>query len=87
MKLVFIINGEDIPVDCTEWLTLKIVREWAVVDSHNTGRPAEEWELRDERGVRLDPNRTVGSYSFRDRDRLFLTLQVGIGGTTNKEAA
>jgi hypothetical protein len=87
MRIVFIINGEDVPIACADWLSLGTIREWATEDSHNTGRPAEEWELRDERGVRLDPKRSVKSYNFRDRERLFLTLAVGIGGQSNRKAA
>jgi len=80
MQIVFIIHGEDVPIDYVGWMSLGTARLLAVTESHNTGRPPEEWELRDERGVRLDPNRKVGSCGFRDRERLFLSLEIGVGG-------
>lgn len=81
MRIVFIINGEDVPVDCAPWTALATARAWATEESHNTGRPAEDWEIRDERGNRLDPTRRVGVCNFRDRERLFLTLGIGVGGS------
>jgi hypothetical protein len=80
MQIVFIINGEDVPIDCTPWTSLATARAWAMEESYNTGRPAEEWELRNERGYRLDPALKVGACGFRDRERIFLTLAAGIGG-------
>lgn len=80
ITIIFIVNGEDVPVNADVHAPLADARNKALADSHNTGRPPEEWEVRDERGVRLQPDQKVKAFSFPDRARLFLTLQIGVGG-------
>ena len=80
ITIIFIVNGEDVPVDASVHAPLLAARNKALADSHNTGRPPEEWEVRDERGVLLPPEQKVETFNFPDRVRLFLTLRVGAGG-------
>ena len=80
LTIVFIVNGEDVPVEASVHAPLLAARNKALADSHNTGRPPEEWEIRDERGELLPPDRKVEAFNFADRVRLFLTLRVGAGG-------
>jgi hypothetical protein len=59
---------------------LSVPRAEALQVSHNTGRPPEEWEIRNEQGIMLDPGRSAASYQLGNGAHLFLTLQVGWGG-------
>jgi len=80
MMILFIANGEDIWVDIPATEPLGAVRDQALTKSRNTGRPPEEWTIRNERGESLDPAAKVESFGFPSRVRLFLSLQVGFGG-------
>ncbi len=78
--LIFIINGQDFPVRANFNAPLKVAAERALRESGNTARPADEWEVRDIKGVLLDTQRSPRQLGLHDRARLFLSLQVGAGG-------
>lgn len=80
-KLIFIINGQDFPIDADRRAQLRFAVIRALEVSGNTGRPAEEWEVRNVGGVLLEQNRTPEELRLEDKARLFLSLQVGAGGT------
>jgi Protein of Unknown function (DUF2604) len=78
--LIFIINGQDYPTRVDPRLALSIAVHQVLKESGNTGRPAEEWEVRDASGVLLETNRSPHDLGLHDRARLFLSLKVGAGG-------
>lgn len=80
VHLIFVINGQSFPVkaDRNEPL-LNAVRN-ALIESGNTGRPPDEWEVRDIQGVLLPQTRTPQELGLKNGARLFLNLQVGAGG-------
>lgn len=81
MILMFIVNGEDVPVEVNPNQPLHVARSKALAQSHNTGRPHDEWEVRDITGsLIVDLSRPIESYGFGPDTRLFLTLRVGAGG-------
>ena len=80
MEIIFIVSGEDVPVWVGLTESLSVGREKALLKSHNSGRPPEEWEIRDERGVMLPTEPKVDSFGFEGVPRLFLTLKAGFGG-------
>ena len=80
MRLILIVSGEDISVQTTHWESLANLRDFALTATHNTGRPLDDWDIRDTRGVWQHPNATVENSYLRDGDRLFVTLRVGVGG-------
>jgi hypothetical protein len=79
-SIVFIVNGQDVPLEVNPHEPLHAARNQALAKSHNTGRPPDEWEIRDERGNLLDPGARIESFNFGSGVRLFLTLRVGAGG-------
>ena len=79
-SLVFIINGQDFPMRVDPRLPLSIAVQRVLTDSGNTGRPPEEWEVRDANGVLLETNRTPHDLKLRTGARLFVSLKVGAGG-------
>ena len=80
LALVFIINGEDVWVKTNFHAPLRAARAKALEESGNTGRPPDEWEIRNEAGTLLDPAMTPEDLHLKDSTRLFLTLKVGAGG-------
>jgi len=78
--LVFIINGEDCKVVTDPTAPLKLAVAQALRESGNTGRPPEEWEVRDVHGVLLEQPRTPKELQLHEGARLFLSLKVGAGG-------
>jgi hypothetical protein len=82
--LVFIINGQDVPVRMDPDAMVETVKAKALTDSGNTGRPPEDWELRDINGVRIEKVKdgyTLGEMNWVEGTRLFLSLKVGAGGS------
>jgi hypothetical protein len=85
ITLIFIINGENFPVEADIHALLVVAVERALVLSGNTGRrDPREWEVRDSGGVLLEVDRSIKDLGLKDGDRLFLSLQVGAGGTLRR---
>ena len=78
--LIFIINGQDFPIEANVQAPLMEAVQRALAGSGNTGRPADEWEVRDAGGVLLEKNRTPKDLGLDNGARLFLSLRVGAGG-------
>jgi hypothetical protein len=79
--LVFIINGQDFPfADVNIKAPLKVAVHKVLTDTGNTGRPFEEWEVRDASGALIDSSRTPQDLRMANGSRLFLSLKVGAGG-------
>ena len=80
VRLIFIINGQDFPMDVNANAPLMAAVHQVLAESSNTGRPPEEWEIRDANGVLLEKGRTPKDLGLNDGTRLFLSLRVGAGG-------
>lgn len=78
--LIFIINGQDYSIQVDTQLPLAIAVQQVLQESGNTGRPAEEWEVRDSAGALLETSRSPHALGLHNRTRLFLSLKVGAGG-------
>lgn len=83
ITLIFIVNGVDYRVNANVEAPLTVAVQHALVESGNTGRPANEWEVRNSSGVLLEQNRTIEDLHLQDGARLFLSLHVGAGGIRN----
>lgn len=81
IKLIFIVNGEDVTIHASVEERLAVARDKALTDTHNTARPFDEWEVRAETGEFLDPEATIEALHLSSGTRLFLTLRVGAGGS------
>jgi len=82
IRLIFIINGENFPVEVDVHALLILAVEKALVLSDNTGRRnPREWEVRDSAGTLLQVDQSIKDLGLREGARLFLSLQVGAGGT------
>lgn len=82
--LMFIVNGEEVSaVLCGEDLLGKAVA-FVLATSHNTGRPHDEWEVRDGKGTLLETSRKLSEYCLASGTRLFVSLKAAGGGGTAK---
>lgn len=80
VTLVFIINGQDYSVEANVHAPLMAAVQHVLAASDNSGRPPEEWEVRDVSGVLLENNRSPMDLGLHEGARLFLSLRVGAGG-------
>jgi hypothetical protein len=88
ITLIFIINGENFPVDANDHAPLLVAVERALQLSGNTGRrDPREWEVRDSAGVLLEVDRSIRDLGLKNDARLFLSLKVGAGGCSPPEHA
>ena len=74
-------DGQDFSlVDVNIKAPLHVAVHKALRETGNTGRPFEEWEVRDASGALLESNRTPQELRLTNGSRLFLSLKVGAGG-------
>ena len=75
-----IVNGVAAEVELNPRAALGSVIEKALHQTHNTGQPKENWELKDAAGNVLDLRRSYSDYAFPDGAKLYLNLKAGVGG-------
>lgn len=80
IKIIFVVNGVDTPIEANVHEPLKAARNKALEVSNNTGRPADEWQVHTEDGVLLDADKKIMELELKDGVRLLLSLTVGAGG-------
>lgn len=80
VTFTIIVNGTPTEVEQNVNSPLKAIIEKALNATGNVGQPAENWDLRDEQGVLLEPDRKISSYGFTGAVTLFLSLKAGVGG-------
>ncbi len=78
--LHFVVNGEDVRVPVGLSDTLRVAAARALHESQNTGRPLNEWEIRDLDGRLLDDQ----SRATESPPDLFLSLCAGHGASVTK---
>jgi hypothetical protein len=84
ITIIFIINGQDVAVDVNLEAPLSSAVHRALAQSGNTGRPPDEWEVRDTDGILLEQNRTIEDLGLISGARVFLSLRVGAGGNASR---
>lgn len=80
ITIVFVVNGQEQPEEVNIDEPLAAARNKALSDSHNTGRPPDEWAVFTEAGQELDAKAKIETFHFQPGVRLTLTLKVGAGG-------
>lgn len=77
IRLVFIINGENVPVVVDARHQLSAARTAALILSHvddGCHYTVMDWKITDETGAQLNPNEVIGKFGFRNNVRLFIRL-------------
>lgn len=80
IDLTIIVNGKPTVVESNVNAPLRQVIEKALAQTHTTGQPAEQWELRDASGVELPLDQKIRDFNFVAGTQLFLNLKAGVGG-------
>jgi hypothetical protein len=88
MKILFIINGQEVPTVVNVNYPLGVARNCALENSaEDIGRPFDEWEVRSQAGVLLDPAVRLGDFGLAWGVKLFITLRVVAGCETGRRAS
>lgn len=85
MIAIFIINGEDVQTEVHWTEPFSVTIQDALTKSHNTGRPATDWELRDLDGGLIETSEIPKDYGVEPGSRFFLTLRIGAGGALDED--
>ena len=80
VTLKVVVNGKETEVTVEGNDALVTVRDKALQQSDNVGRPAEDWELKTEEGEVLDLATLVRDTGFKSGTVLFLSLKAGVAG-------
>jgi hypothetical protein len=75
-----VVNGKQTKVEYTEHEHGRVLVEKALKQTHNTGQEPDKWELRNEKGEKLDQSKRVEEYHLHEGQKLFLNQQAGGGG-------
>ncbi len=67
----FIVNGDDVFVDINQFIDIKDIAKTALKDSHNTGRPVEDWQIRDNKGYLIEQ-----ICDLHENEKYFLSLNM-----------
>lgn len=79
VTLVIVVNTTPTKVKINQNAPLRAAAEKALEQTHNTGRPLDDYELKLVDKV-LDMNKKVKDYDLKDGTELFLSLKAGTGG-------
>jgi hypothetical protein len=77
----FVVNGDPVDVALDPSAPLRHGVKQALEQSHNTGRPIADWELRDEMGRLLSLDDNLDQlWWIKEPAFLFVTQKIGAGG-------
>lgn len=83
ITIMFIVGGEEVPVEANVEAPLQVARDLALEKSHNTGRPFADWQVFTELGLLLASESPVATIvdDFRAARcaRLLLSPKAGVG--------
>jgi hypothetical protein len=80
VEITMVVNGQPVVIQATEQEPLRDVRHKALEETKNLAQPPENWEIKNEAGVVLDPEKKVGEFEFGKKVTLFLSLKAGVAG-------
>ncbi|MGC4044847.1 MAG: DUF2604 domain-containing protein [Armatimonas sp.] len=77
---VVIVNGDAVKVQVSAEQPLAAIIPVALENANVTGRPPEDWDIKDEQGNLYDRNRLVSDYDFPVGQVIYLSLRAGEAG-------
>lgn len=80
-RVEVIVNGKPTTVEYIPQEHGRALVEKALRQTQNSARPPEDWELRNEKGVKLEQGLRISEYHLKPHDKLFLNLKAGGGGS------
>jgi hypothetical protein len=79
-EITMVVNGQPVVIKAVEQQPLHVVRQKALEETKNLAQPPENWEIKNEAGDVLDPDKKVGDFGFGKEVTLFLSLKAGVAG-------
>jgi hypothetical protein len=80
-RVEVIVNGKPTVVEYVPHEQGRVLVEKALKQTQNSARPPEDWELRNEKGAKLEQGLRISEYHLKPHDKLFLNLKAGGGGS------
>ncbi len=80
IELTFVINGDPLAIKAKPNDVLLDLLKEALEKSENTGQPLDAWQITDEPGAPLDPEKTVAELGLKDGAVLVVSLKTGAAG-------
>jgi hypothetical protein len=80
VAITVVVNGQPVLIQAVEQQPLHVVRQKALEETKNLAQPPENWEIKNEAGDVLDPDKKVGEFGFGKEVTLFLSLKAGVAG-------
>lgn len=80
VAITVVVNGQPVVIEAVEQQPLHVVRQKALAETKNLAQPPENWEMKNEAGDLLDPDKKVGEFGFGKEVTLFLSLKAGVAG-------
>lgn len=84
VRITVVVNGQPVVIEAEEKEKLAEVRRRALHETQNLAQPPENWEIKDEAGTVLDPEKHVDEYHFGKEVTLFLSLKAGAAGGASR---
>jgi uncharacterized protein DUF2604 len=78
--IIFVIAGEDVPVEVNPNEPLHVAVTKALKESSNTSRPRDDWEARNADGSLLGSDAKISALGLAAGARVMLSPKVGGGG-------
>ena len=80
LVLQVVVNGTPATITANKNAPLRTIVEKGLAETHNTGQPPQNWEIKDKEGNVLVADRKIEEFHFGPETILFLTLKAGIAG-------
>ncbi|XSC42759.1 DUF2604 domain-containing protein [Bradyrhizobium sp. RDT10] len=80
VEITMVVNGQPVVIKAVEQQPLHVARQKALKETKNLAQPSENWEIKNEAGERLDPDKKLGEFEFGKEVTLFLSLKAGVAG-------
>ncbi|WP_190242149.1 DUF2604 domain-containing protein [Bradyrhizobium algeriense] len=80
VEITMVVNGQPVVIKAVEEQPLHVARQKALEETKNLAQPPENWEIKNEAGERLDPDKKLGEFEFGKEVTLFLSLKAGVAG-------
>lgn len=80
VEITMVVNGQPVLIKAVQQQPLHVARQKALEETKNVAQPPENWEIKNEAGELLDPDKKVVEFAFGEEVTLFLSLKAGVAG-------
>ena len=80
ITLIIVVNGTPATIEMESKAPLKAAAEKALAQTHNAGRPLQDWEMK-LNDQTIDMSLKIEDLNLHNGQELFLSLKAGVGGS------